>query len=291
MTPTVFEGIIEGLSDELYHAQPELSSTGARLLLPEYKGSPKKFQWAQTHRRESRAYDVGHAVHAKVLGVGAGLIHYPTEHLTPGGNVSTKAATVLWETEQRANGLTPVSPDEAARVDAMAEAVLTHQSAGPIFEVAEHREVSVFATVDGVGCRARFDAISGETRRGVIAVDLKTGDDATAVGFGKSVAKFGYEVQDGHYEDVFKASEGRPIDEFYFVAVEKSAPFEVGVYRLPTQWRQIGAQKAAEARRIYRECLETGVWPGYDNTIQFLDAPTWLVYDHETRYESEMQIS
>lgn len=286
---TVYEGIVPNLEESVYHARPELSSTGARLLLPEYKGSPKKFQWAQTHRRTSRAFDIGHAVHAKVLGVGAGIIHYPTEHLTPGGNVSTKAATVLWETEQRDAGLTPVSPDDAAKVDGMAEAVLNHPSARPIFEVAEHREVSVFATVDEVACRARFDALSGETRHGVIAADLKSGDDATDIGFGKAVAKWGYEVQDAHYEDVYKASQGRPIDEFYFIAVERSAPFEVGVFRLPDQWRRIGSQKAAEARRIYRECLGNDAWPGYDSTIQFLDAPTWLVYDHETRYESEIR--
>jgi exodeoxyribonuclease VIII len=222
-----------------------------------------------------------------VLGVGAGTVAYPDEHLTPSGYVSTKAATIMWENEQRAAGLVPVSPEEYGRVDAMAEAVLTHETAGPILEVAEHREVSVFADVDGVPSRARFDALSGETRRGIIAADLKTTDDATKAGFEKSVAKWGYDLQDGHYEDVYLASERRPVDEFYFLAVEKNAPYEVGVFRLPELWVQIGKQKAAEARRIYQECMESGEWPGYDSTIQFLDPPTWLVFDHETRYEND----
>jgi len=171
------------MSDTEYHARPELSSSGARLLLPEYKGSPKKFVYAQTHRKTSRAFDLGHAVHTKVLGVGAGIVTYPDEHLTPSGNPSTKAATVEWEEEQRAAGLTIVSPGDLQKVDAMAEAVLAHPSARPLFEVCEFREVSVFADVDGVPCRARFDALSGETRNGVYAVDLKTTDDATGDGF------------------------------------------------------------------------------------------------------------
>jgi exodeoxyribonuclease VIII len=275
------------MPDHVYHARPELSSTGVRLLLPEYKGSPKKFLYEQTHKRTSRSFDVGHAAHAKVLGVGAGVVIYPDEHLTASGNVSTKAATVAWEDEQQASGLVPIAPGEAAKVDAMAEAVLSHPTARPIFEVAEHREVSVFSEVDGVPVRARFDALSGETRRGIIAADLKTCDDATKTGFEKSVAKWGYDVQEAHYEDVYEASEGRPVDEFYFVAVEKAPPHEVAVHRLPTIWTEMGRAKAAHAREIYKHCLETGEWAGYDTTIQFLDPPTWLVFDHEARYENQ----
>ena len=277
------------MPDGIYHSRPELSSTGARLLLPEYKGSPKKFKWAETHRRTSRAFDIGHAVHAKVLGVGAGIVTYPPEHLTPSGNASTKAATVAWEDEQRVAGLVPIGAWDAQKVNAMSDAVLMHPTARPIFEVAEHREVSVFAEIDGVPVRARFDALSGETPNGIYAADLKTGDDATKSGFEKSVAKWGYDVQEGHYEDVYQASEGRPIDEFFFVCVEKSGPYEVAVHRLPVIWLEMGKAKAAEARRIYKECVESGVWPGYDTEIQFLDPPTWLVFEHETRYEKEIQ--
>lgn len=280
------EGIVHGMPDAEYHGGPELSSTGVRSLLPEYKGSPKKFQWALSHRRESRAFDVGHAVHAKVLGVGAGIVAYPVEHLTASGNVSTKAATVEWESEQRGNGLTPVSPEEISRVDAMSEAVLHHDTARPLFEVAEFREVSVFADVDGVTCRARFDALSGETKRGVIGVDLKSGDDATKTGFERTVAKWGYDVQNAHYDDVYTASEGRPVDEFYFVVMERTGPFEVGVFLLPESWRQMGKRKASEARRLFRDATESGVWPGYDTAIHYLDPPTWVVFEHEMRYES-----
>jgi exodeoxyribonuclease VIII len=278
------------MADADYHKRPELSSTGARLILPEYKGSPKKFKWAQTHRRESKAFDIGHAVHAKVLGVGAGIVTYPPEHLTPSGNVSTKAATVAWESEQRAKGLVPVGPWEARKVDAMAEAALAHETAGPILEVAVHREVSVFSEIDSVPVRARFDALSDETPKGVFAADLKTGDDATKTGFEKSVAKWGYDVQQGHYEDTYEASEGRPIDQFFMIAVEKTGPYEVGVHQLPGLWIEMGKRKAAEARRIYRQCMETGKWPGYDPAIQFLDPPTWVVYEHETRYTEEIQV-
>lgn len=283
--------IIHGMSDEDYHTRPELSSSGARLLLPEYKGSPKKFQWNLTHRRTSRTFDLGHAVHAKVLGVGLGIVTYPDEHLTPSGNPSTKKETLAWADEQRASGFTIVSPQEAESVDAMAEAVLAHPTAAPLFEIAAHREVSVFSEIDGVPVRARFDALSDETRNGVYGVDLKTTDDATKLGAERSVSKWGYDFQDAWYDDVYTASEGRPIDQFFFINVEKSGPFEVAVTALPDLWRQMGKTKAAEARRVYRECVESGEWPGYPTEIQFLDPPAWAVVEHEMRYESaEIQL-
>lgn len=288
---SALSGIVLDLPEAEYHSRSELSSTGARLLLPEYKGSPKKFQWAQTHPRTSRAFDVGSAAHAKILGVGAGIAVYPDEHLTPSGNVSTKAATVAWEDEQRAMGLTPVSPADVQRVDAMAEAVLAHEGARPFLEVAVHREVSIFAEIDGVRVRARLDALSDDTRSGVFAVDVKTTEDATPHGFTRSVQNYGYDVQDAHYRDTYQAATGNPIEKFVFIAVEKSAPHEVGVSYLPDQWIAMGRTKAATARRIYAECMETGVWPGYSPEVVALDPPAWAVIDHEMRYEyGEIQI-
>lgn len=282
-----YQGIVHDLDESEYHAHPALSSTGVRMLLPEYKGSPKKYQWFQSRPRTSRTFDVGHAVHAKVLGVGAGIVTYPDEHLTPSGNVSTKAATVEWEAEQRAAGFTLLSPSDALTVDAMAEAVLAHPTARPFLEVATMREVSVFADVDGVPCRARFDALSEPTRNGVYAVDLKTTVDATKAGFESSVKRYGYDVQVAHYDDTLRAATGHGVDRFLLIAVEKSGPFEVAVFELPELWRQMGRTKAAEARRVFAECVESGEWPGYSTDVQFLDPPAWAVIEYEMTYENQ----
>lgn len=285
------QGIVHNFPEEQYHRHPALSSTGVRSLLPEYKGSPKKFRWAQTHPYTSRTFDVGHAIHTKVLGVGAGIITYPEEHLTPSGNPSTKKETVLWEDEQRKAGFTIVSPGDALKVEAMAEAVLAHDTARPLFEVATHREVSVFADIDGVPVRARFDALSDETRNGVYGIDLKSTDDATPHGFTRSVAKWGYDVQEAHYKATYQAAQGRPIDQFFFVAVEKSGPYEVAVLQIEPFWVDMGFKKAEIARHIYKDCTATGVWPGYDTAPQTITAPAYVTIEHEMAYEnSEIQI-
>lgn len=153
------------------------------------------------------------------------------------------------------------------------------------------REVSVFADVDGVPCRARFDALSEETKNGVYGIDLKTTDDATKMGFERSVSRFGYFVQEAHYKDVYKAAVGTPVDNFFIIAAEKTAPYEVAVFQIEPFWVDMGHKKAARAREIFAECTATGEWPGYTTETQELNAPAWAVIEHEMQYENgEIQI-
>ena len=280
--PGKLSGIVEAMDEELYHAHPALSSTGARLLLK----SPAKFDYDRKHPRAGkRAFDLGHAAHAKVLGVGAGVVAYPDEHLTPSGNVSTKAATLLWAEEQRAAGLTPVSPGEIDAVDAMAESVLAHPRARALFEAPGERELSVFADVDGVSVRARLDALVGD-----IGIDLKTTrKTADAEGFGREAADLGYHVQEAWYRAAMAAA-GSPLSKFLFIVVEKEPPYLVGVNELDVIFQEMGKAAAAEARRRYRSGVETGVWPGYSNEIELASPPAWAAMLSDDLYGSEMQV-
>lgn len=273
------EGLVPYLAEDAYHAHPALSSTGARLLLR----SPRKYLYEQEHPRpDTQALDVGSAAHAKVLGVGAGIATYPPEHLTPSGNVSTKAATVAWATEQRAAGLIPVSPNDVAAIDAMAEAVLAHPTARRLLEAEGQSEVSVFWTDPdtGVRCRARFDRLPDSdtiTAGGrPIGLDLKTARDASRSGFRRAVAEHGYHVQQEFYRDGYEIATGlRPA--FVFVAVEKEPPYLVAVHQLDTQASKWGKRRAELARQILRDCLDAGVWPGYSDDINLISLPKYAL--------------
>lgn len=275
-TPPRYNGIIHGLDESLYHAQPELSSTGARTLIND---SPARFDYDRRHRRAGNSsFDVGHAAHAKILGVGLEVVTYPDEHLTASGNVSTKAATVAWAEEQREAGRAPVTPEQVADVDRMAEAVLAHDAARRILESDGSPEVSVFAEdpETGIRVRARFDWL------GSAAADLKTtAGSASASGFGASAAKFDYPMQQVWYEDVFAwATNGVPVD-FKFIVVEKSRPHFVAVHQFDDTVRLIAAEKAARARRLYAECMATDTWPAYGDDVIHTEIPNWWFSQNE----------
>lgn len=263
--------ILTDLEESLYHSRPELSSTQARDLLK----TPALYKFNLTAPREPKqAFDVGTAAHSKILGVGAGIVVYPEEHLTPSGNVSTKAATVEWAQAQRDAGLVPVGTVEAERVDAMAEAVLADPDAREVLERISGREVSIITDVEGVPVRARFDMYDG-THAG----DLKTTRDASPRGFNKSIASFGYHLQEQWYRDAHKAETGRELESFEFVVVEAAPPHLVAVYDVDFSYREAARTKAREARELWLRCTETDTWPGYGR--QTLIAPTWVVIEDE----------
>lgn len=282
-------GIVYGLPEAEYHApRDELSSTGAKLILE----SPKKFKYQilDGHRVYKAGFDLGTVVHTKVLGVGADFIEYPEEHLTAGGNVSTKSATVAWEEAMRAAGAVILTPRQAEQANGMAEAVLAEPESRRLFEREGHSEVSIFDEFLGVKRRGRFDYMPTD---GGFVVDLKTTVDASGAGFRRSVEGFGYHVQYGHYIDILERITGEKRD-MIFVAVEKEPPYDVNVIRFDENedFPRIAETKALDAVDIYRECMQTGAWPGHlRNGITKIKPSMREIYDFQDQYESEeMQI-
>jgi exodeoxyribonuclease VIII len=265
------------MPDAAYHERPELSSTGARSLLPEFGGSPAKYQWNRTHPRSSKPYDIGHAVHARVLGTGLQAIAYPEELLAANGAASTKAAKD-WANEQRANGLVPMKEVEVNVIRKISDAVLAHPEARQILETSAHRETSIFTqSPEGVAIRARFDIYSD-----TIAADLKTTTDASPRAFLRHIVDYGYHVQEAWYRDAHRYETGSELDSFKFVAVETSGPYQVAVHELDILFQRIGTELAKRARDTYAECMSTGLWPGINGEL--IGPPQWMVY----QYEDEM---
>lgn len=275
MTTLSLLGIVPDLPEASYHARPELSSTGARRLLE----SPAKFRWAQTHPVFKETFDVGSAIHKKVLGTGSNVIELDFP------DWRTAAARAARD-EARANGDAPILVKDMVEINACAEAVLAHPKARSLLEQATARmEASVFATdpTTGVDIRARFDVLAD------VSADLKTTVDASPKGFAKSAASYGYHVQQAHYLDALQlvTGERRP---FTFIAVEKEPPYLVGVYMLDVIFTDMGITAARVAREIFAECSASDVWPGYSDSTQLLMPPVWATYDHQDRFETEEMV-
>lgn len=262
------------MSDTEYHRRSELSSTQARRLLE----SPAKFKHWEDQEDNTASFDLGKAVHTRVLGVGARAVAYPDDVLASNGAASTKAAKE-WAEAARADGLIPMKAADLAPIEAMAEAVLAHADARPILEGTPHRETSIITTVDAVPVRARFDIY------GPKAGDLKTAVDASPDGFNRAVAKYSLHVQEAWYRDAHRTETGTELDAFTFLVIEKTAPYLVGVYDLDVVWRDIGREQAKKAREMWLRCTETNTWPGYET--QTLSCPPYILFDHETRYENQ----
>lgn len=266
--------IIVDMPEQEYHSRPELSSTEARRILE----SPAKYRWLKDHERKNESFfDVGSAVHAKVLGTGWGVVEldYP--------DWRTKVAQQERD-DIRAEGKIPMLSKDLTEVNDMAESVLRHPLAKALLEQPGNPEVSTFYTdpMTGVAMRARFDYLPEPTTKRRVAVDLKTtSGKADQAGFAKSAATYGYDVQRGHYLETLEDD-----TEMVFLVVEKEPPYLVAIHQLAPEFSSMGEVKARRARELFAECTASGEWPGYPQEVQLVVAPVWSIYDFNDKYEN-----
>lgn len=268
--------VIEDMDDATYHGDPvkggSLSSSGAKDLLR----SPAHYQHARTHRVEKAAYDVGHAVHATVLGVGMDVVVIDHDSYRT-------AAAKAERDEAYAAGKTPLLAKDYEPVEAMARAVLSHPDARAVFERSGAPEASAFAPdpETGVWMRARPDFLPDHNGRRTIIGDLKTAVSADPRDFDRTAADYGYDIQAEWYQRVVRLARGDDDTAFVFVIVEKAPPYLVSVVELTGDFRITGRSRMERALRTYRQCVESDEWPGYARGIHAVEPPRWHVINEE----------
>ena len=83
-------------------------------------------------------------------------------------------------------------------------------------------------------------------------------------------------MQASFYKRGFKAVFGADIDpRFIFCAQENFAPFALSLMEVSPSDEAIADSQIETAVRIFGECLESGVWPGYARTVQRITSPPY----------------
>lgn len=259
-------GIHDGMDEAEYHRHPALSQSQAKTLLR----APALYLWERDNPREHRdVFDIGHAAHSKVLGVGAEVVAIDVDSRR--GKAWTEPAD-----EARAEGKVPLLRKDADAVDAMAEAVLAHPLARAILESEGRAEQSLFWTDEetGVDCRGRIDWLTATADGRPFLADLKTTASAAPDDFGRSVHTYGYGLQDRWYTAGFHAATGQDAA-FAFICVEKTAPHLVTVGSIDDTARDIGERQMRDALDLYRRCVDTDTWPAYSDDFITYPSPRW----------------
>ena len=128
--------------------------------------------------------------------------------------------------------------------------------------------------------KSRLDWLNG-----CIIVDLKTTDDASPAGFARSIWKYAYHRQAALYMDGVGESTGDIIKGFVFVAVEKSAPYAVGVYRLDMQGEEAGRVSYQSLLLDMADCKINRNFPAYSSRIETISLPAYAVKEVYNEYE------
>jgi hypothetical protein len=250
-----------------------LSSHGARKLLE----APAKFRYEVDHpevRKTKREFDLGHAAHKVVLGAGPDLV------LVDRDRWDTKEVKANLA-EIRSVGAVPLKRPDFEMVKAMAAALREHKLAGVLLDPGAGMAEQTLAWRDeetGVWRRAMPDWL---WHGGRVIVDYKTADSASRAAFIKAVARYGYHQQDAWYRDGVAALEDPA---FLFVVQEVAPPYLVAVYDLDDEALRIGRERNRRALERYRDCTESGLWPGYSTDIETIALPRWAERQHDEEY-------
>lgn len=274
MTDLSQDGIYNQIPDDEYHAdRTALSSSGARLLLP--PSCPAIFRYRMDHPPVSTStFDFGHLAHKLVLGVGAAV------DVVDAPDWRTKAAKEVRD-QAHATGRIPALRSELFRAQAMADEVHCHPVAAQLLDDGV-AEVSLTATdpATGIRIKGRPDWMNATGER-LVLVDYKTSTTSEPTAFARKAFDYGYHIQAAWYRRMAELCNLGESARFLFIVQEKEPPHLVSVVEFDDLALDQGEKHMRRALHIYKQCLETDIWPGRPDGIEQIALPPWAIQINE----------
>jgi hypothetical protein len=190
----------------------------------------------------------------------------------------------------RTAGKVPLLPYQFDIVRAIAGSIRAHPIASQAFAGGEAEVTLIWSDPEtGIFCKARPDYLPAHGRW---IVDLKTALSANPRSWRDQAYRLGYHARAAWYLDGTAAVLGHSPEEYWFVIVEKEAPYLVSVISFADdalQWGRIANRKACERFTV---SAATNDWPSYRNPGQNRDCafriglPPWAIYQLQDREEA-----
>lgn len=208
----------------------------------------------------TKAMQFGTAFHANMLASEPTDI-YAVKKKVDGRSKEGKLYNETFALENQ--GKVIIDEEEHSRIIAMADSMMSHEFAGSAIQALTHKEFAVFGTHKGVRLKGLID---GYNEKEGIVIDLKTAEDSSPSGFRKAIWDRAYAIQQVHYTWLL-TNAGKPVNAFYFFAIEKEPPYAVGCYMLTAESLTKSLKVWEEAIERFAECQTTGNYPAYSDEV------------------------
>mgnify|MGYP003109965167 FL=1 len=250
-----------------YHATDHLNSSSVKEGLKSLKRY--KFAIDSPSKKSTLAMDEGSAVHCKL-----GEPHLFTRDFVVkpyGMNFATKEGKA-WKAENK--GKTIITAEFGDKLKDI-EAAFLDSPAAKYYEAEGDVEKSFFWDIAGNdrGGKCRPDWISKDRKT---IVDLKTTTCAERNSFQRTIMNYGYHISAAWYMWGIELATGIKPEEFIWVAIEKEAPYGIGVYKADRELLQYGSELCEEALIKINEAERTNNFPDYSDQVEMIGLPPWL---------------
>jgi hypothetical protein len=269
-------GVYEGISNDDYHEGDGISSSQAKVMALK---TPAHYHYEyvdQEREREVRdkwgALAVGSLFHSLLLEPEKSLDEFLfVDKIERRSKIGKENFAVALEeaTNTKRNIITN---EEHENVKKMVEAARDQPLFRSLFSGGV-AEVSCYWIDEDTGilCKCRPDYLHPDN----IIVDLKSCQDASTEGAGKSSYNFGYYISAAFYLDGVAAATGRPTESFIFAFMEKAAPYCCAPYVITPEDIALGRMLYKLALAKIKMCTESDRWPGYTTSVTELEIPAW----------------
>lgn len=169
-------------------------------------------------------------------------------------------------------GATILSDGDMDLCQGIMTSVSNHSKASKAFSkgVAE-RSIYWNDDASGLLCRARMDYYREDL--GII-FDLKSCVDARYFKFQRDIMNYHYHRKAAWYLDGCRKV-GLPANGFAWLAIEKEAPYAIGLYMASEEMLELGRTGMAELLDQFAQCQSSGDWPGYPDDFCTIELPEW----------------
>jgi hypothetical protein len=212
----------------------------------------------------------GSALHCLVLTPGEFTKEF---NILPSGlNRRTREGKALYE-QIIAQGKPVITSMVFTRLEAMGGAMLNHPEASILLKEGIAESSYIWVDPDtGVTCKCRPDYL-----RRLQILDVKTCQDASYEAFQRDIVEHRYHVQGAYFLDGVAAVLGSEVKrDFILIAVEKTPPFAVAVYRLDDEAIEMGrAIYKADLAKYAKHTQHPDMFPGYSSGVCDMVLPKW----------------
>jgi hypothetical protein len=273
-------GIYEDIPAETYHQWDAISNSWLGKLADK---SPKHFKWERDHPvPPSEAMIRGSVLHKLCLEA----MSFSDEFaVAPEVNRRTKAGKADWAKFcELSEGKMVVDRKTFDTCRAMAKELMRHKVTRELLADGQPEVSIVWSDEDtGILCKARLDYLLPP-----MVGDVKTTRDGDARAFSNSSASYGYYRQAAFYLDGARAC-GLDVSTFVFATVESAQPHDVVAYAANRNFVTAGRKRYRRALFVYKACLESGNWPGRNETgVEELELPYWLLKEEGLTERAEL---
>lgn len=282
-----YMGLVE-CSNAEYHSAPGISKSHLDVIA----GKSPKHYW---HRYLNPDRDPEQPTPAKILGTAIHAIILEPDLFTSGyvANPGIERRSNAGKAEYAAfvaehKGKIILEDEGYQACLRIRDAVHKHPLAAGLLRAPGKSEQSFWALDPDTGelIKCRYDRLQDG---GGVALDVKSTEDASPAGFGKSVWNYRYFLQPPWYFDVLDILYGETPKHWAFLAFEKDPPYAIGVYYATPEQMELGREfarrdflrivglkrKHAEAIKAGDERALAGIWHDYGVEPLPVEFPTW----------------